>query len=806
VPAAALGVDSLQIVDKPDATADNAYYTGNKRPLQPSPLIKLPVGAVQPLGWTRRMLQLQGSGFHGHLTEISKYLIKDKNAWLSPNGRGERGWEEVPYWLKGFQDCAWLLQDERMIQEARLWIEGAIHSQQADGWFGPGDGRTGEATDLKGREDLWPNMVMLFCLQSFYEQTGDARVPALMRKYFKYLEAVPENKFLVGYWPSMRAGDLLYSIYWLYNRTGEPWLLELGRKVHRRAARWDTGIIDWHNVNFAQAFREPAIFFMQSGDPKDLKATERIWSQFRELYGQVPGGMYGADENARPGYTGPRQAIESCGMVEEMLSDEIMLGITGDLAWAERCENVAFNSLPAALTANFKALRYLTAPNQPQSDHVSKAPGIQNGGDMYLMNPHSHRCCQHNVGHGWPYFVQHLWYATPGNGLAAALYGPGKVTAKVGDGTEVTITETTTYPFGEQIMLAFQTGRPVEFPLYLRMPAWCEKIAIKLNGNKLKFETKPGAYFRIQRSWHNGDKLELAMEMPVRIRHWEKNRNTVSVDRGPLTYSVKIKEKYVRHGGTDAWPAWDIFPDSPWNYGLELPKNNPARAFKVIHKDWPQDDQPFTPDSTPVLLVAKARRILPWQLDEKGLVREVLNSPVGSREPEEEITLVPMGAARLRISAFPTVGAGPDANEWPMPVKVSVTASHCNESDSVAAVCDELLPKNSGDIAIPRFTWWDHKGTTEWVQREFDKKATVSQIQVYWFDDTGRGSCRVPESWQLLSRRNGQWIPVQSQGGFGVEPNKFNPVEFAPVTTDALRIEVKLRSDFSGGILEWRVK
>ena len=144
--------------------------------------------------------------------------------------------------------------------------------------------------------------------------------------------------------------------------------------------------------------------------------------------------MFGADENARDGHDGPRQAIETCGIVEEMLSDELLLAITGDPVWAERCENATFNSLPAAFTPDFKGLRYLVAPNQPQSDHISKAPGIANGDDMFGMNPWGHRCCQHNSGHGWPYFCEHLWYATAGDGLAAYLYAPCTVTARVAGG------------------------------------------------------------------------------------------------------------------------------------------------------------------------------------------------------------------------------------------------------------------------------------------------------------------------------------------------------------------------------------
>jgi DUF1680 family protein len=790
----------------PDAPA-NAHYIGNRAPLRPAPLLKLPVGAVRPEGWLRRVLRLQGDGFHGHLTEISEFLKKENNAWLSPTGRGERGWEEVPYWLKGFQDCGYLLEDERMIREAMIWIEGALGSQQPDGWFGPGEERTGVATDLKGRDDLWPNMIMLFCLQSFHERTGDRRVLELMTKYFKYLAAVPEERFLVGYWPKMRAGDQLFSIFWLYNRTGEPWLLDLAHKTHRQAARWDTGLINWHNVNLAQGFREPATYWVLSHDPKHLAATERVWTELRELYGQVPGGMYGSDENCRPGFTGPRQAIETCGIAEEMLSDEILLGLTGDLRWADRCENAAFNSMPASMTADLKALRYLTAPNQPQSDHVSKAPGIQNGGPMYCMNPHDHRCCQHNAGHAWPYFTQHLWMATAGNGLAAVLYAPSRVTARVGDGVTVTISAATKYPFADTIEFKLGAPRPAVFPLYLRVPAWCAKPAVRVNGRKVALgDARPGRFIRLERTWTDGDTVALTLPMDVRLRTWTKNRHTVSVDRGPLTYSLQIRENYVRHGGTDPWPAWDIFPASPWNYGLELPAKRPERAFKVVRQSWPADDQPWRWDAAPVQLKTQARRIPAWTLDEKGLVHEVQDSPVRSTESVEEVTLIPMGAARLRLSAFPVIGRGPDAKDWTAPAKTGVRASHCWEADSVAAVCDNSEPRSSNDQTIPRFTWWPEKGNAQWIEREFEKPRRFSQVAVYWFDDTGVGGCRVPESWRLLYRANGRWLQVAPATAFGVDKDRYNVVTFAPVTTDALRIEVKLRDGFSGGILEWRAE
>src|SRR5262249_34845913 len=124
-------------VDRPSVAPGNRFYAGNRPPLAPSALIKLPVGSVHPEGWLKKQLQLQAEGFHGHLGEISRFLRKDGNAWLDPSGQGEHGWEEVPYWLKGFGDCAYLLDNKAQIAEARSWIEAALRSQRPDGFFGP---------------------------------------------------------------------------------------------------------------------------------------------------------------------------------------------------------------------------------------------------------------------------------------------------------------------------------------------------------------------------------------------------------------------------------------------------------------------------------------------------------------------------------------------------------------------------------------------------------------------------------------------------------------------------------------------
>ena len=805
---------SVRVVPVPPTSTTNRFYVSNQEPLAPSPLIKLPIGAVRPRGWLRRQLELQAEGFTGHLTEISQFLKKEGNAWLSPEGEGSHGWEEVPYWLKGFGDTGYLLGDERIIEEAKIWIEAALATQREDGYFGPRKNLNSTARWKAeiGRPDLWPNMIMLNALQSYYEYTYDPRVLELMQAYFQWQLRVPDEDFLPPFWQQQRASDNLASVYWLYNRTGQPFLLDLAEKIHRNMADWTETVASWHNVNIAQCFRAPAIYYQQARDPYFLQATERNYEMVWGTYGQVPGGMFGGDENCRRGYYGPRQAIESCATVEFMLSCEMLLKITGNLLWADRCEDVTFNTLPPAFTADMKGLHYLTSPNVCQLDSENKAPGIQNGGQMLSYNPHSYRCCQHNVAHGWPYFTEHLWMATPDNGLAAVLYAASQVTAKVGDGREVTIESDTRYPFEDTMRLTVSADEPTEFPLYLRVPGWCEQPKLKINGRTTEVYPEPQTFIVIDRTWKDGDTVELALPMELKLRYWRRNGNSVSVDRGPLTYSLKIGERYERYAGTDEWPALEVYPTTPWNYGLVLDNTEPLdEQFSLHETAWPEDDQPFEAEAAPIRIEAEARRIPNWQADQRGLICEVQQSPVRSDEPVETVTLIPMGAARLRISAFPWIGSGPNAHEWQPPrearAKYPTRVSHCWHSDTPAALSDGEVPSNSNDQGIPRFTWWPRTGSTEWVQYEFDQPRTIEQVEVYWFDDTPGGGCAVPSSWRLLYRPqdSDDWREVPNPSPSGVATNKFNRLRFDEVTASALRLEARLRPDRSAGILEWRI-
>jgi len=402
-----------------------------------------------------------------------------------------------------------------------------------------------------------------------------------------------------------------------------------------------------------------------------LQATYRAFDEMRRRYGQMPGGMYAADENARNGYYDPRNGAETCAIVEQMASDEILMGITGDIFWADHCENVAFNSLPAALMPDMRSLRYITSANMAISDEKNHGGSIDNAlRGMLSMSPFSSRCCQHNHGMGWPYFAEHLVMATADNGLATMLYAANETTALVGESVSVRMEETTHYPFDETIQLTLHPEQAVTFPLYLRIPAWAAEASVSINGEDQPAAEAAGRYVRIEREWQEGDVVSLRLPMTVRSTVWQQNKSSVSIDYGPLTLSLKIDEEFEQHDsrdhefvqddshwqeGVDAslWPCYVLRAKSPWNYGLVVDEQNLPVEFSIRRKPYPENDQPFTLEGIPLEFTAVGRQIPSWGFDATGMT-DFLPTKYAPRAAETTpITLVPMGAARLRISAFP---------------------------------------------------------------------------------------------------------------------------------------------------------
>jgi len=668
---------NVTVVKTPDAGSPNPNYASNREPLVTNPLARLPLGSVRARGWLRHQLDLMAGGMVGRLPEVSHFLADD-NGWFGGDGAG---WEEQAYWVRGLYPLAVLSGDERCRTLAGRWIEAVLASQQDDGYFGPACCKGVRSKDgTLTVPDLWPHMVMIDALILHHEATGDERIIPLLEKFFAFCRDLSEEQFIppecwddrsrefFDSWhvtiQAVRAGDMIPHIHWLYDHTGAEWLLDLAGRFFRHTRPPKSEWLHRHVVHFTQQFAYSGLFFAQSKRDWHLAQAEYWYAQHMATWGQQPRGAFAADENVRPGKVDPRQAIETCAIVEFAKNFYLLGRITGDTLYADRCEDVMLNHFPASQSPDLKGLHYLTASNQVQLD-MSGEHDHDNKGVMLPYSPHErYRCCQHNVAMGWPWYVQNLWQATADGGLAAWMYGASEVTAKVGRGAEVTLTEETDYPFRGGATLTVRAAAPVEFPLYLRVPRWCEGFGVKVNGEPVDVAAEPGAYVRIEREWADGDAVEIAMAMTASLTTWPRT-GSVTVDRGPLSYSVKIDEEWKANGGTDEWPEWEVFPASPWNYGLVI-DGEPADCLDATEKGV-TTDQPWTPDAAPVEINVRAKRIGEWQLGDDQTVPPLQMSPITCDAPDETITMIPMGCARLRMACLPTIGDGPDARPWAAP-------------------------------------------------------------------------------------------------------------------------------------------
>ena len=514
--------------------------------------------------------------------------------------------------------------------------------------------------------------------------------------------------------------------------------------------------------------------------PEYLTTAQRLWTNMvtRRMYLTGGVGAIANDEKFGDDYVLPNTGYaETCAAVAAAFFHEHMNLAFGDAGYADELERVLYNGLLSGVGERGNCYFYEN-PLEASPQHKR-------------WDWHPCPCCP-------PMFLKVVGelpsyiYAQNPEGLFVNLFIGSQANLVVSN-TKVALQLVTQYPWEGAVKLTVNPEHAAAFAMNLRLPGWCKHPEIRVNGRWLKeFKTLRG-YARIEREWKRGDTIELTMPMPVqRVYANPKvvaDQGRVALQRGPLVYCLEGMDNggNLRHLVIPPDAKFTAAKRADLLAGVTVIRGN---ALALHQTDWVDSlykSGSTVPGATNVEFMA-----IPYFAN-------------ANRQPTD--LMVWMAESLAQASPLPPPSIASPA---------SVSASHCFANDTTSALNDQLIPKASDDQQIPRFTWWDHRGTKEWVQYDFEKPQTISSADVYWWDERRlQENCRVPQSWRLLYKEaatwkpvsdDADWRPVPDASAYGTEMDQFNRVSFAPVTAKALRLEVQLQPEWSGGILEWQVK
>lgn len=599
-----------------------------------------------------------------------------------------------------------------------------------------------------GKQSIWPgHQITEMGLAKLYRATGDAR----------YLNLA---KFMLD----ARGPDGARGAGRVYNQS------------HKKVVEQTEAV--GHAVRATYMYSGMADVAALTGDASYVNAIDRIWEDVagKKLYITGGIGATGSGEAFGRAFELPNMTAynETCAAIGNDYWNYRLFLLHADARYIDVMERTLYNGLISGVSLDGKSFFY---PNP-----------LESNGQHQRSPWFGVACCPGNITRfiaSVPGYV----YAQQGDKLYVNLFVASDAGIKLDNGRAVNLRQETRYPWDGAVKLTVNPDKTGQFTINVRIPGWArneaapsdlyrfadqsgEAVTLKVNGKSVPLKLDKG-YVVLNRAWKKGDVIELIMPMPVRriVANDQvvANRGRVALQRGPIVYCAE-------------------WPDNPDGHVRNLALPGGAKLSAE-----------FKPDLLSGVTVIKSKAF-GLSLDAQGklIKREQDFTAIpyyawANRGRGEMLVWIPTSEASAKPRPFPTIAT-----------TSTVTVSNRTRRNP-RMINDGEEPPASNDPAS-YFDWWPRKGTTEWVEYAFAKPATVREVEVYWFDDTGRGEVRVPQAWRVLYKDGDEWKPVENNVAYGVAKDQYNKVSFKPAATGGLRLEITMQPNWSAGLQEWKVR
>lgn len=520
-------------------------------------------------------------------------------------------------------------------------------------------------------------------------------------------------------------------------------------------------------------------------DTAYFNALCRIWDNMagKKLYITGGIGSRAQGEGFGPDYELNNQTAycETCASIANVFWNYRMFLATGDAKYADVLERALYNGVISGVSLSGDKFFY----DNP----------LESMGQHERQRWFGCACCPGNITR-FMASVPLYMYATQANDIYVNLYIQSKARLTT-EANQVTLEQTTAYPWEGKVTLTVTPETEQEFALRLRIPGWAQDspvptdlyaftgkagaYSVSVNGKKVHARLYDG-YATIHRRWKAGDVVEVDLPMDVRrVKANDKvedDRGKLAIERGPIVFCLEGKDQ------PDGHVFNKFIPD-----GTPMTASYDADLLNGV-----------------VVLTGTAKEV-----EKDGTVKDVAFKAIpystwNNRGADQMAVWIPASAGYARPTPEPTIASKARTLMIQAPIQKDAP-----ESASVEAwawgVNDQWEPKRSSDTSKPYHYWWLKNGTLETLAYEFDQPYTVSHVDVYWLDfDHYDGNFRVPESWKLYYKDGKSWKEVEALSPYTTDKDRYNGLDFKPVRTTGLKIAAQLQKGASGGVIEWKVE